>query len=94
MGHIAGKYGVHVNPKKIRTMQEWSYPKTLKRLHRFVGLTRCYRKFINKCGKNVDPLTSLVNKNSFSWKEVVEQPLFYLNQAMFTTHVLVMLDFI
>jgi lysozyme family protein len=46
LGHIVGKDGVHVDPKKIEAMQDWPLPKTLKRLHGFLGLKGYYRKFV------------------------------------------------
>ena len=46
LGHIVGKDGVWVDPKKIEDMQDRSRPKTLKRLHGFLGLTGYYRKFV------------------------------------------------
>jgi hypothetical protein len=35
LGHIVGKAGVRVDPKKIAEMQDWPHPKTIKRLHGF-----------------------------------------------------------
>jgi hypothetical protein len=39
LGHIFGKEGVRVDPKKIEAMKDWPRPKTLKILHGFMGLT-------------------------------------------------------
>jgi hypothetical protein len=39
LGHIVGKDGVRVDPKKIEAMKDWPHPKTLKILHGFLGLT-------------------------------------------------------
>jgi hypothetical protein len=39
LGHIVGKDGVRVDPKKIEAMQNWPHPKTLKSLCGFLGLT-------------------------------------------------------
>jgi hypothetical protein len=46
LGHLMGKDGVRVDPKKIEAMQDWSHPKTLKSLRGFLGLTGYYRKFV------------------------------------------------
>jgi hypothetical protein len=42
LGHIVGKEGVRVDPKKIEAMQDWPLPKTLKILCGFLGLTSYY----------------------------------------------------
>jgi hypothetical protein len=39
LGHIIGNDGVHVHPKKMEDMKDWPFPKTLKILHGFLGLT-------------------------------------------------------
>jgi hypothetical protein len=57
MGHIVGKDGFWVDPKKIKVMQDWPHPKTLKRLHGFLGLKGYYRNFF----QNVSQLLSLLS---------------------------------
>jgi hypothetical protein len=39
LGHIVGREGVRVDPKKIQAMQDWLRPMTLKCLRGFLGLT-------------------------------------------------------
>jgi hypothetical protein len=46
LGHLVGKDGVRVDPKRIEAMQDWPHPKTLKSLCGFLGLTGYYRKFV------------------------------------------------
>jgi hypothetical protein len=66
LGHFVGKAGVRVDHKKIESMQDWPHPKNLKILCGFLGLTGCYRKFINNYGNIATPLTALLKKNSFT----------------------------
>jgi hypothetical protein len=73
LGHLVGKAGVRVDPKKIEAMYNWPHPKTLKRLHGFLGLTSYYRKFVKNYGKIVAPLTALLKKKSFTWTPTVAQ---------------------
>ena len=74
-------------------MQEWPHPKTLKILRGFLGLTRYYRKNGRNYGKIAVPLTSILNKNEFSWNETIEKAFSILKQAMCNTPVLAAPDF-
>jgi hypothetical protein len=93
LGHIVGKDGVRVDPKKIEAMQDWPRPKTLKSLHGFLGLTGYYHKFVKNYGKIAAPLTALLKKNAFNWTPTVDQSFHALKEAMCTTPVLALPDF-
>ena len=62
LGHLVGKDGVRVDPKKIEVMQDWPPPKTLKSLRGFLGLIGYYRKFVKNYGKIAAPLTALLKR--------------------------------
>jgi hypothetical protein len=93
LGHLVGKDGIRVDPKKIEAMQDWSHPKTLKSLWGFLGLTGYYRKFIKNYGKIAAPLMALLKKNSFTWTLAAAQAFQTLKTAMCTTLVLALPDF-
>eukprot|EP00253_Pinus_taeda_P012319 PITA_12319 len=69
LGHIVGREGVRVDPKKIQAIQDWPQPKTLKSLRGFLGLIGYYHKFICNYGRIARPLTQLLKKNSFLWND-------------------------
>jgi hypothetical protein len=94
LGHIVGKAGVRVDPKKIEAMQDWPHPKTIKRLLGFLGLIRYYCKFVKNYEKIVALLTTLLKKNSFTWNPAVDQSFQALKATMCTTPVLARPDFI
>jgi hypothetical protein len=93
LGHVVGKDGVRVDPKKIEVMQDWLHPKTLKRLCGFLGLTGYYCKFVKNYGKIVAPLTALLKKNSFTWTPTAAQAFQTLKTTMCTTPALALPDF-
>ena len=67
LGHIVSHEGVKVAPNKIKAMMDWLIPKTLNNLRGFLGLTGYYLKFVRKYGRIATPLTTLTNKDAFSW---------------------------
>jgi hypothetical protein len=66
LGHIVGKVGVRVDPKKMEAMQDWHRPNTIKILRSFLGLIGYYCKFVQNYGNIVAPLTTLLKNNYFT----------------------------
>jgi hypothetical protein len=93
LGHMVGKDGIRVDPKKIEAMKYWPHLKTLKILHGFLGLTRYYCKFVKNYGKIAVPLTVLLKNKSFTWNPTTAQAFQTLKMAMCTTPVLAVPDF-
>jgi hypothetical protein len=67
LGHIVSHEGVKVDPNKIKAMMDWLIPKTLKNLRGFLGLTSYCHKFVQNYGRIETPLTTLTEKDEFSW---------------------------
>jgi hypothetical protein len=67
LGHIVSHEGVKVDPNKIKSMMDWSIPKTLKNIRGFLGLTGYYRKFVQHYGRIAGPLMALTKMDAFSW---------------------------
>ena len=58
LGHIVPGDDVTVDPDKVKAMQEWPIPVSLKDLRGFLGLTGYYRRFIHHYAQLASPLTN------------------------------------
>ncbi|KAM0977283.1 hypothetical protein ACFX2C_020074 [Malus domestica] len=65
LGHVVSMHEVAADPSKLKSIQDWPLPHSVKALRGFLGLTRYYRKFIPHYGKSCGPLTVLTKKDAF-----------------------------
>lgn len=93
LGHIISGGGVNPNLEKLRAMEEWPIPKTIKQLRGFLGLTGYYRRFIEGYAKIAAPMTELLKKNAFCWCEAEQISFETLKASMLVAPVLAFPDF-
>ena len=86
LGHIVSREGVKVDPNKIKAIKEWKVPTSIKQLRGFLRLTGYY-------GRIIAPLTTLLNKDTFSWTPEETKAFEHLKEAMCLAPVLAMPDF-
>ncbi|GJS00904.1 putative mitochondrial protein [Tanacetum coccineum] len=93
LGHVILKEGVSTEPNKVKAMQDWPIPTTLKQLRGFLGLTRYYRRFIKGFASLSRPLTQLLKNNAFKWNLEAQLSFEALKKAMVEAPVLGLPDF-
>ncbi|GJP35290.1 hypothetical protein CLOM_g19797 [Closterium sp. NIES-68] len=70
LGHVVSTEGVKINPRKIKTIQEWKPPTNLKELQSFLGFVNYVRRFIPNMAGLSAPLTDrLKDHDCFWWGE-------------------------
>lgn len=82
-----------MNPDKVKAIEEWPQPTTLKELQAFLGLANYYRKFIKDFSLKAIPLTNMTKKDQpFEWGKEQEEAFTELKIAMISKPVLAMFD--
>lgn len=56
LGIIASGDGVRVDPAKIRTIQDWPTPRSVKNIQEFIGFANFYQRFIHGYSNLATPL--------------------------------------
>uniref|UniRef100_A0A151UI19 Transposon Ty3-I Gag-Pol polyprotein n=1 Tax=Cajanus cajan TaxID=3821 RepID=A0A151UI19_CAJCA len=70
LGFIVSKDGVHVDPEKVKAIQDWPTPKSVGEVRSFHGLASFYRIFVKDFSTFASSLNELVKKNvPFIWGE-------------------------
>ncbi|GJP47876.1 hypothetical protein CLOM_g7051 [Closterium sp. NIES-68] len=70
LGHVVSTEGVKIDPRKIKTIQEWKPPTNLKELQSFLGFVYYVRRFIPNMAGLSAPLTDrLKDRDCFWWGE-------------------------
>ncbi|KAL0550082.1 hypothetical protein IC582_014580 [Cucumis melo] len=93
LGHWVFKKGVEADQEKIRIMLEWSIPRNVRKLRRFLGKTDYYRRFVANYGAIALPLTRLTKKNNFRWSTEATMAFGKQKTAMVTLPILALPDF-
>lgn len=70
LGHVITSEGIQPDPAKIKVVQEYPVPKSVKDVRAFMGLTNYYRKFVKGFAHIASPLHDLTKKGaSFLWTD-------------------------
>nr|KYP59884.1 Transposon Ty3-G Gag-Pol polyprotein [Cajanus cajan] len=83
LGFMVGKEGVHVDPQKIKAIQDWATPKSVGDVRSFHGLASFYRRFVKNFSTLASPLNELVKKDvPFIWGEAQEKVVKNLKEKL------------
>jgi hypothetical protein len=94
LGHLVSAEGIRILPERVQAIQEFSVPKNLKAVRRFLGMAGFYSRFIARFSEIAEPLHALKRKNvKFVWEGPQQLAFSRLKEAMATPPVLQIPDF-
>nr|GFB23473.1 putative reverse transcriptase domain-containing protein [Tanacetum cinerariifolium] len=81
--------GIHVDPAKIKSIKDWTSPKSPTEIRQFLGLAGYYRRFIEGFSKIAKPMTKLTQKKvKFEWGDKQEAAFQLLKQKLYSAPIL------
>jgi hypothetical protein len=94
LGHICTPQGIRPDPKKIKAIEEYPVPKTVRDIRAFIGLAGYYRH-VQNFAELAQPLTNLTKKEvPFEWTEVHQKSFEELKRILSTEPLLIYPDFL
>jgi hypothetical protein len=94
LGHICTPEGIKPDPKKIRAIEEYPAPKTVRDIRAFIGLAGYYRRHVPNFAEFAKPLTNLTKKGvPFVWTVEHQKTFEELKKVLSTEPLLIYPDF-
>nr|GEX77947.1 putative reverse transcriptase domain-containing protein [Tanacetum cinerariifolium] len=89
LGHVIDRRGVHVDPAKIESINDWASPKTPIEISQFLGLAGYYWRFIERFLKTAKSMMKLTQKGiKFDWGEKEENAFQLIKQKLCSAPIL------
>ena len=64
LGHVVSEDGIKTDPEKLKVLEDWPIPKSVKDVRKFLGFAGYYRRFVKGFARIVRPLNDLLVGNS------------------------------
>ena len=81
LGHVVSAEGVETDPDKIRCVQEWPIPKTMREVQSFLGFAGFYRGFIANFATVAHPLHDVTMGSAKGKKGKKPRPKFFWGES-------------
>jgi hypothetical protein len=89
LGHVISSEGIVVDPSKVRDVLNWEPPKSVHKVHSFLGLASYYRRFILNFSKISKPIIELLKKGTkYIWSKECDETFQTLKKLLTTLPVL------
>ena len=93
LGHMVSSSGLSPLHDNIEAITNFSVPRTIKAVQRFLGMINFYRRFIPNCSVIAKPLTSLLNSRKLAWTEECQLAFEELKSLLVSPPILSFPDF-
>jgi len=94
LGHVISEAGIQTDPDKVAAIRELTPPTNLRELHRCLGISSWYRRFVPNFADVVEPMTSLLKKDrKWEWTKKQEQAFQGLKTLLTEAPILASPDF-
>ena len=94
LGHIISASGIRPLPDKIKSIENFPVPQSVKEVQAFLGLVGYYRKFIKDFAAIAGPLHDLTKKKTtFNWTQLQQDAFNTLRTALLTPPILAYPDY-
>jgi hypothetical protein len=89
LGHVVTSDGIATDPDKVRVIDEWYTPTSVRDVRSFLGLASYYRRYVKGFSQIACPLYNLLKKNTaFHWTDQCEEAFRTLKRCLTSSPIL------
>jgi len=90
LGYIVKTSGVTMSDRKVKSVQNWAHPRSVKEVQILIGFANFYRRFIKDFSKVCKPITETLkgNPKDFHWGNEQQEAFEELKKRFTTTPIL------
>jgi hypothetical protein len=89
LGHVVSKYGISMDPAKVKAITQYPVPTDITTLRRFLGLANYYRRYIKDYSLIAAPLLELLKQNvAFAWNNITQHAFDKLKEYLVSAPIL------
>ncbi|KAG6623574.1 reverse transcriptase [Phytophthora cinnamomi] len=93
LGCLVGKNGVRPDPEKVRVINEWPTPSSVKELRQFLGLATYLCKYVEDYAGKIRPLSQLLKKDAvWNWTADCQKALDAVKRGLTEAPILAVAD--
>jgi len=93
LGFVVSADGVSADPEKIRAIEGWPEPKTIRDVRSFHRLATFYCRFIKRFSTVMAPITDCLKKGEFNWSHAATKAFVEIKKRMVSALVMRLPDF-
>jgi len=90
LGYVNKTSGITMSDRKVKSVQNWAHPRSVKEVQIFIGFANLYRRFIKDFSKVCKPITKTLkgNPKDFHWGREQEEAFEELKKTFTTAPIL------
>ena len=93
LGHIVTEAGVKIDPRKLKSIEDWPFPQTGAQMSSFLGFAGFIQQHVRHYSELAAPFNEVKNQKEIIWSEEMKRDFLILKRAILESPMLIYPDF-
>ena len=93
LGHIVTEAGVKIDPRKLKSIEDWPFPQTGAQMSSFLGFAGFIQQHVRHYSELAAPFNEVKNQKEIIWSDEMKQEFLILKRAILDSPMLIYPNF-